>query len=90
MKSFENVLYDQISSFYENILKNVNPQSYQVAMIEKSKISLDQGSEYAALLTDHSKGFDCLLHDLIIGKLNAYGSDKALLRLMQRCLTGRY
>ena len=90
MKSFENVLYDQISSFYENILQNVNPQSYQVAMIEKSKISLDQGSEYTALLTDHSKGFDCLPHDLIIGKLNAYGSDKALLRLMQRCLTGRY
>ena len=51
-------------------------------MIEKFKKSLDQGGEYAALLTDLSKAFDCLPHDVIIAKLRAYGFDKGLLRLM--------
>ena len=59
-------------------------------MIEKLKKSLDQGGEYAALLTDLSKAFDCLPHNLIIAKLHAYGFDKASLRLMQSYLTNRY
>ena len=48
-------------------------------MIEKLKKSLDEGGECPALLTDLFKTFDCLLHDLIIAKLHAYGSDKASL-----------
>ena len=97
-KIFENVLYDQISSFFENIFskyqtgfrKGFSPQSCLVAKIEKFKKSLDQGGEYAALLTDLSKAFDCLPHDLIIAKLHAYGFDKASLRLMHSYLTDRY
>ena len=46
--------------------------------------------EYAVLLTDLSKAFDCLPHDLIIAKLHAYGFDKASLRLMHSYLTDRY
>ena len=59
-------------------------------MIQKSKTSLDQGGEYAALLTDLSKGFDCLPHDLIIAKFRAHGFDKASLRLMHSYLSDRY
>ena len=94
-KIFENVLYDQISSFFENIFskyqtgfrKGFNPQSSLLTMIEKSR---DQGGEYSALLTDLSKAFDCLPHDLIIAKLHAYGPEKASLRLMHSYLTDRY
>ena len=58
-------------------------------MIENFKKSLDQGCEYAALLTDLSKAFDCLPHDLIIAKLHAYGFDKRSLRLMHSYLTDK-
>ena len=51
-------------------------------MIEKFQKSLDQGGEYAALLTDLSKAFECLPHDLIIAKWHAYGFDNPSLRLM--------
>ena len=61
-----------------------------MAMIEKFKKSLDQGGEYAALLTDLSKAFDCLPHDLIIAKLHAYGFDKASLRPTDSYLTDSY
>ena len=59
-------------------------------MIEKFKKSLDQGAEYAALLTDLSKAFDCLPHALIVAKLHACGFDKASLRLMHSYLTDWY
>ena len=42
-------------------------------MVDKSKKSLEQGGEYDALLTDLSKSFSCLPHDLVIEKLHACG-----------------
>ena len=51
---------------------------------------LDQGGENVALLTDLSKAFDCLPHDLTLVKLCAYRFDKASLGLIHSYLIDRY
>ena len=42
---------------------------------------------FGALLTDLSKEFDCLSHDLLIAKINAYGFSIAALRSVQNYLS---
>ena len=44
-----------------------------LTMIEKCRKSLKEGGAFGALLTDLSKALDCLLHELLIAKLHAYG-----------------
>ena len=44
---------------------------------------------FGALLTDLSKAFDCLPHDIIIVKLNAYGFDLKALNLIYDYLSNR-
>ena len=58
-------------------------------MKKKWRQSLDKGGHYGALLTDLSKAFDCLSHDLLIGRLHSYGFDRPELRLLNNCLTNR-
>ena len=58
-------------------------------MIEKWKAAVDNGGVFAALLTDLSKPFDCISHDLIIVKLAAYGFDTNALRLTHNYLSNR-
>ena len=44
-------------------------------MVEKLRQYLDNKGYTGILLTDLSKAFDCLIHDLLIVKLHAYGFD---------------
>ena len=75
-----------MSDFLENVLskyqwgfrKGFSSQQCLVAMIEKWRKTLDNGGSFGALLTDLSKAFDCLPHDLLIAKLHAYGFDLAV------------
>ena len=56
-------------------------------MLEKWKNAVDKGKVFGALLTDLSKAFDCLPHELIIVKLNAYGFKLPALKLMHSHLS---
>ena len=58
-------------------------------MIEKWKKVVDSGGAFGALLTDLSKAFDCIPHDLIIAKLEAYGFQIDALRLVYDYLSNR-
>ena len=58
-------------------------------MIEKAKKNIDKGGKFGALLTDLSKAFDCMTHDLLIAKLHALIFDMNALNLMFDYLTGR-
>ena len=53
-----------------------------MAMLERWKSALDKNKIAGALLTDLSKAFDCLNHDLLIAKLDAYGFDRPSLVLI--------
>ena len=50
-------------------------------MIEKSQESADEEGAFIALLSDLSKVFDCLPHDLMIAKIHAYDFDMKSLNL---------
>ena len=56
---------------------------------EKLKKSVDNGGAFGALFTDLSKAFDCLSHELLIAKLDAYSLDKKSLRLVNNYLSNR-
>ena len=58
-------------------------------MLKKWEISVDSGKASGALLTDLSKAFDCLDHELLISKLNAYGFTLPALRLIHDFLSQR-
>ena len=87
---------EQMSLFFENIFsryqcgfrKGFSAQHFLLRMIEKWRKYLDNG-KVTALLTDLSKAFDCLTHDLLIAKLHAYGFDIDATRLIYNYLTGR-
>ena len=96
-KVYERCLYDQMSEFFDNIFskyqcgfrKSYSPQYCLLVMIEKWKKVVDNGGAFGALLTDLSKAFDCIPHNLIIAKLEAYGFQTDALRLVHDYLSNR-
>ena len=53
------------------------------------KMEKDNSKMFGALLADLSKAFDCLDHELLIVKLNAYGFSLTALKLVYNYLSNR-
>ena len=58
-------------------------------MLEKWKHTVDNKNVFGAHLTDLSKAFNCICHDLLIAKLNAYGLSLPALKLVHNYLQNR-
>ena len=76
-----------LSKYQCGFRKRYNAHHCLLAMIEKSKKAVDNGNVFGALLTDLSKAFDFLPHDLVIAKLNSYGFNLMALNLIHNYLT---
>ena len=96
-KIYERCMYDQMYKYFDQILskyqcgfrQGYNTQHCQLMMVEKWNKALDKGGLGGALLTDLSKAFDCIKHDLLIAKLAAYGFDSHSLSFAFRYLNER-
>ena len=96
-KVYERCMYDQMYAYLNKILskwqcgfrQGYSTQHCLLIMTEKWRQCLDKGGISGALLTDLSKAFDCLLHDLLIAKLAAYGFDYDSLVFIQSYLSER-
>ena len=88
---------DQIDKYIDGKLsmyrcgfwKGMSAQNCLLYMVEKWRKCLDKKGNAGILLTDLSKAFDCLVHDLLIAKLNAYGFDYLSLKLIYNYLSDR-
>ena len=95
-KIFQKCMFEQMSQFFENIFwkyqcglwKGLSAQQCLLAMLEKWKRSVDNSKMFGALLTNLSKAVDCLDHELLIAKLNAYGFSLTL-KLVHNYLSSR-
>ena len=91
-------MFHQMNTYIDNILskhqcgfrKEFSSQHCLIVMLENWKKCIDQKGFAGVLLTDLSKAFDCLVHDLMIAKLHAYGFRYQSLKLLHDYLTHRF
>ena len=96
-KVFERLIAKQINSFMEPLLspklcgfrKKYGTQHALLNLLRNWQNSLSNSSKVGALLMDLSKAFDCLPHDLLIAKLEAYGFGLKSLRFIFSYLNHR-
>ena len=80
-KVYERLMYNQISPYFDSVFskfqcgfwKGFNAQHYLLRMVEKWRKTLDEDGEAGAVLTNLSKVFDRIDHNLVIAKFKAYG-----------------
>ena len=61
------------SDYFSTHRKEYSTNHVYLRLIENWKAVLDSNLFTGAVLKDFSKAFDCILHDLLIAKLHAYG-----------------
>ena len=97
-KLYERIIERQISSFIENNLyvymcgyrKGFSTQFALIKLIEKWKKSIDEHGYAGAIITDLSKAFDTINHELMVAKLNSYGFDRSALLMISGYLKNRW
>ena len=91
-KIFERCILNKCLSFLKVhfLISNVIfTQQCLLVLFEKWKRSVDRDKGFGVLPTDLSKAFDCLDHELLMAKRNAYGFGLPALRLIHDYLPNR-
>ena len=89
-KIYERYMHDEINAYFDDILskcqsgfrKDYLAQHYLLYIIEKIRKIRDSKGVFAPVLTDLSKAFNCISHELLLAKLHAYSFDKISLTFM--------
>ena len=89
-KVFEKIMNDQLYEYAETFLNKLlcsfrkahSTQHPLFRLLQKWQKELDSSEIVGTILMDLSKAYDCLPHDLVIGKLEAYGLDTNSLRFL--------
>ena len=79
-------------SFYQGtsvVSEGAAVQQCLLAMLEKWTSAVDNKKAFGASLTNLSKAFDCLSHELLLAKLHAYGFSIPALRHVYSYLKNR-
>ena len=70
--------------------KKYSTQYALMLLIEKWKRTLDNHGYAGAIITDLSKAFDTINHELLLAKLHAYGFETQALKMKRNYLTNRW
>ena len=89
-KIFQRFLFNQMQLFIDNVKSSFlsacrsrySTQHVLLRLIEQWRSCLDENRAVGGMLMDLSKAFDCLPHDLLIAKLEAYGLGRNSLLLL--------
>ena len=83
-KVYERVIYEQASSYFEPFFSDIlygyrkapGRQHALFELLTSWQTSLNRGEFVGSFLMDFSKAYDCLKHDLLLAKLQAYSFSK--------------
>ena len=96
-KIYERCIQTQLNEYFAKFLSKFqfgfrngfSTQHCLLVMIEKLRKIRDETGVFAAVLTDLSKAFDCIPHQLLIAKLSAYGFDTKSIAFISAYLKNR-
>ena len=96
-KIYERRISDQLSEHFNKIFHNFisafrpahGCQTVLLRIVEDRKEALDKDMYVGAVLMDLSKAFDCLPHDLLVEKLEAYAVFQGSCKLLESYLGQR-
>ena len=96
-KVFEKLLYDQLREYLEKYLNTLlsgfrkahSTQHALFKLLQACQEESDKSGFVGKILMDLSKAYDCLPHDLLVAKFEAYGMYKTGLNLIHNYLSNR-
>ena len=96
-KVYERVIYEQASNYFEPFFNEIlcgfrkahSTQQALFKLLTSWQNSLDRSGFFGSIPMDLSKAYDCLPHDLLLTKLQAYVFSKGSITLFLSYLTNR-